>query len=295
MFKAIQEYFTKSKKPAVSETAALQGTQSEEASPAAPQETPISGNVLARVGRWSITIDQFNDRLKAIKEVVPDFNIDDPKSKDLVLQELVRQQLLVSDAEEQGLDKKRDVQEAIEEFRRTVLVREVATKLTENVNASEEEARAFYEQNKASLIEPPQLHVLEIKADTEEKANAILAEILQGADFATVAKQKSTAASASSGGDLGFLKQLPFAEMGPPLQALEVGKVSGVFKGPDGFYIIKLAEKKEGQPLAFDTIKEDILQNRKLMKQQQIILDHIDQLEKKYKVETNKELLGGGK
>jgi peptidyl-prolyl cis-trans isomerase C len=295
MFNAVKEYFSKSKKPAALETTSPSSESSEISNTTSQETGPLPENVIARVGKWSITADQFNDRLKAIKEVVPDFDPNDPKNKELVLQELVRQQLLVEDAEAQGLDKKKDIQEAMEEFRRTVLVREIATKLTENVEVSDAEANAFYEQNKAAIMEPPQLHVREIKTDTEEKAKAILVDLLQGKDFAETAKQNSTAPSAASGGDLGILKQLPFPEMGAPLQALEVGKVSSVFKGPDGFYIIKLEEKKEGQQLPYEKVKTDIIQNRKLAKQQQIILDYISQLEKKYKVETNKDLLGGGK
>ncbi len=303
MMNSIKEYFSKSKeKPAVSDNTPTPAPQEPTASVTQPKEQtassndsgPLPADVIARIGKWNITIDQFNDRLKAIKEVVPDFNTKDSKSKNLVLEELIRQQLLVTDAEQQGLDKKQEIQDALEEFRRTVLVREVASKLTQNVDVTDEEAKAFYDQNKASMVEPPQLHVREIKTDTEDKAKAILDELNKGADFAQTAQQKSTAKDAASGGDMGILTQLPFPEMLAPLQTLEVGKMSPVFKGPDGFYIIKLEEKKEGKPLAFEDVKKDIIQNRKMFKQQQIILDYIKQLEGKYKVETNKDLLQKG-
>ena len=64
-----------------------------------------------------------------------------------------------------------------------------------------------------------------------------------------------------------------------------------VFKGPEGFYIVKLEEKRGGEPIPFEEIKEEIIQNQTLAKQQKAIMDHIAELEKKIEVEKNESLL----
>ena len=73
--------------------------------------------------------------------------------------------------------------------------------------------------------------------------------------------------------------------------SLEVGGVSGVFKGPDGYYVAKLEEKKGGEQIGFEEIKEDIIQSQTLLKQQQVILDHLNRLKESTTIKINEDLL----
>ena len=153
-------------------------------------------NLLASVGNWQISIDEFNERLKALKEVMPEYDTNAPEAKKLVLDELINQQLLVQSAEETGLTQEKEVVLALEEFRRTLLVREVVRKLTENIQVSDDEIRAFYDEKKDMLLERVEYHVREIVVDSQTKANEILVEILKGVDFAEMAKQNSRSKTA---------------------------------------------------------------------------------------------------
>jgi len=287
---AISEYFKKSEKPETQQSVQIVEKSTVKGS-SENSQAPLPANTLASVGSWSITVEEFKDRLKALKEVAPNFDVENKEGKSLVLEELVRQQLLVEEAQQTGLTNQKDIKAAVEEFRRTLIVREAAKKLTENITVTDEEAKAFYEEKKDLLVEPMQWHVREIVFDTQEKANEILIEILKGVDFTETAKQHSVGKSAVNEGDLGFINDVPFAQMANPLLALDTGDVSSVFKGPEGFYIIKLEEKKGGEALAFEDIKEEIINNQMLLKQQQAILNHLEQLKQKIKVEVNEQLL----
>ena len=69
-----------------------------------PVEAPktkevLPENILARVGDWSLTADEFKDKLKKLKDILPEFDPADINSKKLILEEIVRQELLVKDAE----------------------------------------------------------------------------------------------------------------------------------------------------------------------------------------------------
>ena len=290
--KSIVEYFKEPSKgqpvEGVPEAKAAAPANTQPA-PAAPDS--MAANTLARVGSWSITAEEFKERLAALKEVVPEYDISNPQAKAMVLDELINQQILVLGAEKSGLVQQKDIQAAVEEFRRTLIVREVAQQLTAGIEVSEEEARTFYDENKDALVGPPQWHVREIVFATKEEATSVLGEILSGADFAEMARQHSSGKTATEGGDLGFITQEPFPQMGSALMSLEVGGVSGVFKGPEGHYIVKLEEKKDGEQLSFEEIKEDIIQSQTLFKQQQVILDHINRLKSEITVEINEQLL----
>ncbi len=263
----------------------------QKAMPKSMPSKPSDGNFLAKVGNWTITLDEFNERLDALKEVVPDFDAENVDAKKLILEELVRQQLLVEDAERTGVAQDKDIVAAVEEFRRTLLVRESARKITENVEVTEEDAKKFYEEQKEQLVEPSEYRVREIVVKDQIKANEILVDVLKGSDFAELAKLNSIADSKSKGGDLGYITQEPFPAMAQEILALEKGGTSNVFKGPKGFYIIKLEDIRGGKTIPFSEIKEDIIQSQTLLKQQQAILDYIDNVKEKVTVEVREDLL----
>src|SRR5204862_279375 len=103
-FKAISEYFHKPEQKAQTQTPIPSPSQEAPAptpssQPSNDVQTPLASNVLARVGNWSITVDEFNDRLKAVKEAVPDYDINSVDLKKVILEELIGQQLLVGDGE----------------------------------------------------------------------------------------------------------------------------------------------------------------------------------------------------
>ncbi len=270
------------------------------ATPAAPTTpAPLTGNVLARVGSWTLTKEEFKEKLNSLKDVLKkagpeagNMDVADPKTQKLVLNELVNQQLLIQDAMQKGYDKRKEISDAIDEFRKTILVREVAAKVSEGIEVTDQEVLDFYNQNKDQFFATaPSWHVREIVVPTEDDAKAILIEILKGADFATTAQTRSKSKSAEKGGDLGFISEPVFPQMNAALLSLEVGQASSVFKGPDGFYIIKLEEKKSGEPAKFESVNADIKNYLMLSRQQQTILSHIEDLKKKNNVQLNESLL----
>ncbi|HOY09023.1 MAG TPA: peptidylprolyl isomerase [Candidatus Omnitrophota bacterium] len=279
--------------------AVVSPAQAEEKKPVAPAgltkeaalSSPVAGNVLAKVGTWTLTIEDFNERLEALKEVVPDYDATDIEQNKMILEELIRQQLLVQDAENTGVSKNKDIAQAVEEFRRTLLVREVANTLTKDISVTEEEAKEYYEANKEEFMDQAQWRVRELVLNTEEEAKQVLVELYQGADFVEKVKEKSKSNSAWQKGDLGLKSEFDFPKMQKVVEALEVGDVSGVFQGPNGYYIVKLEEKQGGEPQDFEDIKEDIITGLTLLTQQQAILGHLEKLRQQTDIQVNLKLL----
>jgi len=107
-----------------------------------------------------------------------------------------------------------------------------------------------------------------------------------------MAKQNYIATSAAEGGYLGLVTEEPFEEKARQILSLEQGDISGVFEGPDGYYIVKLNEKKGGTPRALDAeLTEYIKQTLLLSKQQTALMDYVGELEKKIKPERNEDLI----
>jgi len=256
------------------------------------EQPAMTPDTIARVGNWTITRDEFKERVKALKEVVPDFDVDSAEARKMVIDELVRQQLLVIDAEKTGIANSKDIKDAVAEFRRTLIVREAAQKLVEGITVTDEEAQAFYDENKEQLIQPPQFHVKEIVVQDSTLAEKIVADLASGADFSEKAKEHSISTTAKAGGDVGFIDSVPFEAMAPILMAMTKGEVSKVVAAPTGeLYIVKLEDKTEGRQLEFAEIKADIIQNQTLLKQQQKLLEKLETLQKEIKVEVNYDLL----
>ncbi len=80
----------------------------------------------------------------------------------------------------------------------------------------------------------------------KKQAEAVLAKVKAGADFAALAKQFSEDdQSKASGGDLDFFGRGAMTqEFEDAAWALEVGKTSEIVKSPFGLHIIKLTDKK---------------------------------------------------
>jgi dolichyl-diphosphooligosaccharide--protein glycosyltransferase len=86
-----------------------------------------------------------------------------------------------------------------------------------------------------------QLHIRHILVNSSEEANALLARLKHGADFASLAANFSKDTSASRGGDIGWIMRGQTVE---PFEAaafnLSVGQISGIVQTQFGYHIIQL-------------------------------------------------------
>jgi peptidyl-prolyl cis-trans isomerase C len=273
--------------PAATEPAAPVA-QSAQAAPG-----PLPSNVLVRIGDWSLTEDEFNNRLNLLKQQLPDFKENDSNSKNAVLEELIRQQLLVKDAEDSDIGNTKEIKDAVDDFRKTLLVQELASRLTKEVAANEDDARAYYDANKAKFAEPVKWNVREIVVGDEATAKSTLVQLLQGGDFAQIAQAQSKEPNAVEGGKLDpfVTGKAPFDAMQIAISNLDEGGISGVFKGPDGYYIVKVDSKTGGMIKPFADVKKDLIYGLTMQKQQAVILSRLRDLAEKNKPELNKELI----
>lgn len=260
----------------------------------APQESEpaVLGTVLAKINNEVLTLENFDEKVKGLESLSPEIKINTVDAKKNYLNDLVIQELIVQEAKARGIDKKKDVKDAVEEFKRGTLARQLIMDETKGVTIEAAEIEGFYAQYKKEFAAPEEVWAREIVVSSEPTAKEILIALLQGSDFATVAKERSVSASASKGGDLGFIKLSDkFENFSKAVAILEPGQISPIFKGPDGFYIVKIEEKKGGTvpPLTevYDQIKNGLLQQ----KQAERVKELADRLKRDAKIEIKEDLL----
>jgi len=98
--------------------------------------------------------------------------------------------------------------------------------------------------------------------EARKKCQRVLEKIKKGEDFGEMALLYSEDISAKDRGDLGsFKKGDLFPSFEREVLRLKVGEVSGIVRTDVGFHIIKLMDRKGGEPVPFEEIKEKVRQD----------------------------------
>lgn len=133
---------------------------------------------------------------------------------------------------------------------------------------AEAELRAFYDAKPALFTEPERIHVsvILLKVDpsaprpvrdqAREEGRELRERIVQGADFAELARIRSSDASAAKGGDLGYLHRGMLAEaVHKEIDGLAPGEVSRSFDVLEGVTLFKLHERSPATLRGFESVK----------------------------------------
>ncbi|WP_258807179.1 SurA N-terminal domain-containing protein [Pseudidiomarina sp. CB1] len=144
-----------------------------------------------------------------------------------------------------------------------------AGSIAEEIEIADEEVQAYYEGNMSQYSTAPQYrfsHILiesgEDAAAAKAEAEAILADLEAGADFAELAQEKSDDVfSGEQGGDLDFIEKGTMdADFEEAAFALEnVGDTTGVVETSFGYHIIKLTDIKEGSVTPLEEVRAEII------------------------------------
>jgi len=190
---------------------------------------------------------------------------------------------------------------SLDEYKRQLTydmtVNKVAAHKVESLrkDTAPEEVRAYYEANKSRFVTPEfvemsylfitcnQFAAEKDKKDAQEKLEKL---IKSKEDFAELAKKHSQAPNASQGGYVGKVRR---GELHPYLEIAAfktpVNQVSEVVKTEDGFYLIKVHQKKkEGEVLTFEQVKNDLKRELDNQRGITILADYVEQLKKKAKI-----------
>jgi foldase protein PrsA len=156
------------------------------------------------------------------------------------------------------------------------------------VQISDEILQNYYDENKETYTTPEQVQASHILVETKEEANEILELLKGGADFATLAQERSKdPGSGANGGDLGFFGR---GQMVPPFEeaafTLEIGQLSEVVESEFGFHIIKVVDKKPATTASFEEKKEEIKEMLTDQRKNEVAQSYIEELKAGAKIEN---------
>jgi peptidyl-prolyl cis-trans isomerase C len=102
-----------------------------------------------------------------------------------------------------------------------------------------------YDAQYGNLPPEPEFNASHILVETEEEAQALIEALNGGADFAELAKEKSTGPSGPNGGELGWFG---LGQMVEPFEAavvdMEVGSISAPVQTRFGWHVLRLNDKR---------------------------------------------------
>jgi peptidyl-prolyl cis-trans isomerase C len=166
--------------------------------------------------------------------------------------------MLSQAAEQKKLADQPDVQRQLT-FAHNKVLMEALLQKTGQAALSDDALHKVYDQAVKQMAPEEEVHARHILVATEQEAKEIEAELKKGADFATLAKQKSKDRSGADGGDLGwFTKDQMIPEFSQVAFKLAKGQISDPVHTQFGWHVIQVEDKRIKPVPTFDQIKPQL-------------------------------------
>lgn len=247
--------------------------------------------VVATIGNTKITVKDFNDKFnQAFKN-----SVNPLPTKKQFLEELIRFEVGVQEAEKRNLDRDPIVRDAMRrELYKGLLEKELGMKV-QNMPITEAEMAEHYRRNPEVRFS----HILfELKPNpTEEqrkealdRANKILDEVKKSKrPFPELVKLYSDdPLSKQVGGDAGWQSRLTIV---PQLYAAAIsgkpGEIKGLIETQFGFHIIKITERRSYENASKRAVRLSVFEE----KRKKIFDEYMEKLKKNYSIKSNPSLI----
>lgn len=229
------------------------------------------GPAIVKVGSETITAEDLKSRLQAIPMAYQQYSAT-PEGRREFLNLLVREKVMLVEARKSGLDKQKNFQDAVaqfkkkaqtdlEDFQNGMLIEMMLAQLrTKDLAVTDTDLRAYYDQHREDYTNPLEIQASHILVRSPEDADRALARLKGGESFEAVAKAVSIDPStAARGGKLSpFTKGNLTPEFENAVLQLKNGQTSGVVKSKFGYHIIKRTGQRALPAKTFEEAQESI-------------------------------------
>jgi peptidyl-prolyl cis-trans isomerase C len=177
-----------------------------------------------------------------------------------VMDEVVDQRLLASEAVKRKLDKDPVAQRRLAAARDRVL----GDMLVESVVSdavNDNAVRGLYQEQLKLAKRSEEIHARQIVTASAADAEAVRKLLATGASFENLAMEKSTdAATRFNGGDLGYFTIDVMPETyGAALKSAKPGQIVGPFPIEGGFALVKVEDRRVEQPITLEAARPQIV------------------------------------
>jgi len=205
---------------------------------------------------------------QVVKQVVAQGKAtDSPQLRDAIKRDLIGREVLIQEADKQGIGGRADVKAAIDNARQSIIINAMLADYVKKNPVTDAQVKAEYDRYKAQVGDK-EYHARHILVGTEDEAKAIIAKLKGGAKFEELAKQ-SKDGTAANGGDLDWASPASYVpEFSKAMVALQKGAITETpVKTQFGYHVIKLEDVRPAKVPPLEEVKQQVqesLQQRKL-------------------------------
>jgi len=269
--------------PAVAQQHKAAPKKAEEKS-AAPAPAASGGGdpVIARINGQAVHRSDLDVQLRNAPQQIQQQPFD--KIYPALVNSMVNTELLEQASRKAKVDQNAQVKQEIAAAQTQILVNAYIASMARS-QITEAKLRQAYDQYAKDAPKTEEVHARHILVSSEQEAKDIIDQLKKGADFATLAKDKTTDPSGkSNGGDLGyFTKQDMVPEFANAAFAMKPGDVSQTpVKTQFGWHVIKVEDKRAGKAGTYEQVAPEIAQQMT----QQIVAAKLQELRGQAKIEV---------
>lgn len=179
--------------------------------------------------------------------------------REAAVNDLVATEIALQEAKKTDILERPETKKAISDFTRNVLLKTWTKEKVDSFEIDDDAIKAAYEERVTKLASK-EFNARHILLKTEDEAKAVIKEVDGGADFAKVAKEKSTGPSSSNGGSLGWFKaQTMVPAFANAVKAMNKGDVSKEpVKTQFGYHVIKLEDSRDAKLPTMESLKPQL-------------------------------------
>ncbi|MEM5583763.1 peptidylprolyl isomerase [Roseibium sp. AS2] len=217
------------------------------------------GDVVAKVGDAEITEADIAFAAKDLGQELQRFP--PAQWRKILLDVMVDMELMAQAARAEGLDKDPDFQKQVDFLElRSLRNAYLAQKI--NGDVSDDDLKAAYDKQFADYEGPEELNARHILVKEKAEAEEIIKALDGGADFAELAREKSTGPTGPNGGSLGYFAK---GQMVPAFEeaalALDTGSYTSTpVETQFGWHVIKLEDKRRQEKPALEAVADGLRQ-----------------------------------
>jgi parvulin-like peptidyl-prolyl isomerase len=214
--------------------------------------------VVATAGERTITLADLRTRLSpdAIRKLPWAFAL--KQIREGILDEAIYAALLEQEALKRGYGSRPEIIKDANKLEDTLLLERLAgTIIYPRIQISAADVRAFYDQNPKPFTEPEAVRLRAIVLEEEAEAQTVLDEVRAGADFPTLARNRSKdPGTARVAGELGWVRR---GTLDPAIEAvvfsLKAGE-AGLATTDKASFVLKVEDRKAARVQEFAEVKE---------------------------------------
>jgi parvulin-like peptidyl-prolyl isomerase len=249
-------------------------------------------SIVARVGEREITAEDYGKALRARWKGVR--NVEAARAaKPLVLERLIRDELMISEALSRGYGDTPEVERVVSASETQLLIPRILSEVVAaDIEVTQEEMESYYEEHKNQYHRPPRVRIGQITVAERAEAERLAELLRQGADLAWLARQHSIDDFKDAGGDRGWATP---KRSGDPIEEALLDAQPGDVLGPaavgENFLVVRVITREEQGIYDFQEVSGNVRQAVNNREFQLALHDYIQKLRSRSEIVVNEDVL----